>query len=342
MRRVLSVLVANAVLAGCGTVGDVLTKTGQILMDPSIPVGAPEDQPSQIGLSLYAADDVNPNPSSGAEPQAGISTPDGAASRSGTGGPFEVSLKTGSRRELIDSLRGLLGELEEDRPATQPLSRTDRGSSRVVHTAGAPGPAPLDSALLPVSALSPYFLPNRRFGSGPAMASQAVTRAPLPLAWVSDEEPDAGADGDGMGRGLGQYSRGPSFSPVEIPAAPKGVSTPIAFKVLQLKDDSLLLNADPQQVEKDLKKALGTTFVTQDDYVLLPGQFKYIDFSRIQADTRYVAIVADFHDADGAVWKQAFRLEPRGRKYSLLLTLRGNRVAITDESYRPSQPGSKP
>ncbi|MFD4841340.1 type VI secretion system lipoprotein TssJ [Achromobacter sp. NPDC058515] len=342
MTRLFPALLATSLLAGCGTVGDVLTKTGQILMDPSIPVGAPEDQPSQIGLSLYAADDVNPNPLAAEEPRAKDADPAEMVSRKSAEGPFELVLKTGSRRELIDSLRGLLGELEEDSPSSRSLSRVDRASSRVVQTTGAPGAAPFDSTQPPVNAVSPYFLPDRRFGAKPVIANQGVTRAPKPLALVSEDVPDTGAENAGEDRGLGQYSQGQSFSEAEPVAVPRGVSTPIAFKVFQLKDDSLLLNADPLQFAQDPKKALGTTFVAQDDYVLLPGQFKYIDFSRIQADTRYVAIVADFHDQNGAVWKQAFRLEPRGRKYALLLTLRGNRVAITDESYRPSQPGSKP
>ncbi|HBL66041.1 MAG TPA: type VI secretion system lipoprotein TssJ, partial [Achromobacter sp.] len=123
---------------------------------------------------------------------------------------------------------------------------------------------------------------------------------------------------------------------------PRGAATPIAFRVLQLKDDSLLLNADPEQLAKDLKKALGSTYISQDDYVLQPGQFKFIDFARIDKDTRYVAIVADFHDQNGAVWKQAFRLEPNGRRYALLMTLHGNRVGIVDESFRASQPRSQP
>jgi len=55
-------LCIGALLSGCTTVGNVLTKTGQVLMDPSIQVGPPEDQPTQVALILYAAKDVNPNP----------------------------------------------------------------------------------------------------------------------------------------------------------------------------------------------------------------------------------------------------------------------------------------
>ena len=334
MTRSILAGLAACLLAGCGTVGNVLTKTGQILMDPSTPVGAPEEQPSQIGLSLYAAHDVNPNPESTPAPQP-IEAPDTAGpAGSGGEGAFQVSFRSDSRRELIAELRGLLNQLEDTPPLAQPLRRADQGSSRVSQARAVPDQAPLAA----VPAISPHYLPHRGFSAAPARASQQVTHAPFPLALVSDDDPGA----DARERGPGQYSQKSGFA-FRTPEAPvRNRATPIAFKVLQLKDDSLLLNADALLLAKDLKKALGTTLVTQDDYVLQPGQFKYIDFARIREDARYVAIVADFHAQNGAVWKQAFRLEPRGRRYALLLTLTGTRVAITDESDRPLPSSSKP
>lgn len=334
MTRSILVGLAACLLAGCGTVGNVLTKTGQILMDPSIPVGAPEDQPSQIGLSLYAADDVNPNPESAPAPQP-IEAPDTAGpAGGGEDGAFEVKFRSDSRRDLIAELHGLLNTLEDSASPAQPLRRSDRGSSRVSQARAVPGQAPLPAVI----AISDHYLPRRGFGAAPILASQQVTRAPFPLALESDDDPGANE----RERGLGQYSQGTAlaFPPPEAPT--RTMATPIAFKVLQLKDDSLLLNADALLLAKDLAKALGTTLVTQDDYVLQPGQFKYVDFARIRDDTRYVAIVADFHAQNGVVWKQAFRLEPRGRRYALLLTLTGTRVAITDESHRPLPSSFKP
>lgn len=333
MTRSILIGLAACLLAGCSTVGNVLTKTGQILMDPSIPVGAPDDQPSQIGLSLYAAGDVNPNPASAPAPQP-TEAREAAGTAGGGDGAFEVSFRSDSRRELIAELHSLLNALEDTAPSAQPLRRADRGSSRVSQARAEP-----DRASLPaVIAVSPHYLPHRGFGAAPALASQQVTRAPLPLALEDGADPGA----DGTERGLGQYSRGTglAFPPPDAPA--RNIATPIAFKVLQLKDDSLLLNADALLLAKDLGKALGNTLVTQDDYVLQPGQFKYIDFARIREDTRYIAIVADFHAQNGAVWKQAFRLEPKGRRYALLLTLTGTRVAITDESHRPLPSSSQP
>lgn len=104
------------------------------------------------------------------------------------------------------------------------------------------------------------------------------------------------------------------------------------FKVIQLKDDSVLLNADPSQLRDDLKKTLGSTYLGADDYLLAPGQFKFVNYTAIDEDTRYIAVIADFHHATPQAIKQVFRVEPRGRKYALLVTLRDTGVAITDES----------
>jgi len=369
MKRMVPAMLATTLLAACGTVADVVTKTGMVLMDPSIQIGRPDEQLSLIGLSLYAAADVNPNPASMSDEE-----PESAAAPSNReAGPYEVKLNSGNREELIEHLRGLLDELEEGRPSLHPLRRVDTGPSTIQRmpgeTAAEPGAADAVAKLdlLLAIGVSEHFVPGRQFGAGKQVIEQGFSGVPLPLGGLaapgpkgmggseslggqggfgmssaSNEFSGAGESGEAAGLGLGQYSRAHSLPTMEPTPAPRGAPTPIAFKVLQLKDDSLLLNADPDQLAKDLKKALGSTYVVEDDYVLQPGQFKFIDFARIEPATRYVAIIADFHDPNGAVWKHAFRLEPTGRRYALLMTLHGNRVAITDESYRPPQPRSQP
>lgn len=356
MKRLLPLLVLTSLLAACGSVGDVLTKTGQILMDPSIPIGPPDEHPSLVGLSLYAAPDVNPNPAS--MPDDDEAATSAAAPSNREAGPYEVKLKGDDRQDLIESLRGLLEELEEGRPSLHPLRRVDTGPSTILRDPSEAEPAPPAEEAIVTRDLtlklgvSKDYLPGRQFGSGRQVIEQGYSGVPLPVLGgraaptaqgahdVSAEE-QSGSD-PGSGLGLGQYSRAHNLPPDEPAPPPRGAATPIAFKVLQLKDDSLLLNVDPVQLAKDLKKALGSTYITEEDYVLQPGQFKFIDFARIDQATRYVAIVADFHDQNGAVWKQAFRLEPNGRRYALLMTLHGNRVAIVDESYRPPQPRPQP
>jgi type VI secretion system VasD/TssJ family lipoprotein len=112
---------------------------------------------------------------------------------------------------------------------------------------------------------------------------------------------------------------------------PEHVTTPIAFKVLQLKDDSLLLHAAYEQLAEDLKKTLGSTLVRADDYRLMPGQFKFVHVAEIDKETRYLAVIADYHDRDQIQWKQALRIEPRGHKYAFAVQLEGDRVVLKGE-----------
>lgn len=59
MRFALMVLTCLA-LSSCGVI-EAVGKIAQVAADPSIPVGEPEEQPSEIALHVYAAAETNPN-----------------------------------------------------------------------------------------------------------------------------------------------------------------------------------------------------------------------------------------------------------------------------------------
>lgn len=331
MKHAIALLLAATVLAGCSAVGNVFKKTGQILMDPSIQVGTAEDQPTQIALSLYASADVNPNP---------VSSPT-AAPVEGTeplpldmdeDGPFAVSLRSASKGELIEHLRALLGHLQDEQ-ATSPSALAVRQRSAI------PGLVVDDQA--PPLTLG-KTLPETLF------TSTTTSRGPFPANWILRQRqmlPEAEDDAWNLSMrnlDLGQYSRGAGLIPAADTRTTPTAATPIAFQVLQLKDDSKLENVDPELLHKEPKKALGNTLLASDDYTLVPGQFKFIEFTAIDEKTRYIAVVADFHDPNAERWHDVFRIEPRGRKYPLMVMLQSTRVAITDESYRPAQSNACP
>lgn len=323
MRSAAGLLCAVALLSGCTTVGNVLTKTGQVLMDPGIQVGPPEDQPTQVALSLYAAKDVNPNPV--AEPDV---DPEPAALDERS---FSVNVQGESREDLVHSLQTLLDHLHQEASAA---AASEDGASTLVR-----------------SGFTKVFKP-RSVAASPALdrlwaETEATSRAPFPVQWhlrLSADAQDAptaagdAASSHDMDVALGQYRDGVPLAPAASLAAGDHVNaTPIAFRVIQLKDDSLLENADPDLVRSAPKKALGSTYITADDYMLAPGQFKFINYHELDEDTHYVAVVAAFNAPDAQRWYDVFRVEPRSRKYALLVTLQDTRVAITDESYRPEK-----
>lgn len=55
-------------LTGCGSVWEGTKKVGQVIWDPSIPVGAPKDQPTRLTYSIVAQQDVNQNANGDATP----------------------------------------------------------------------------------------------------------------------------------------------------------------------------------------------------------------------------------------------------------------------------------
>lgn len=311
----------------------------------------PVETPTQIGLSLYASPTVNPNPDSAQPEPTGpaLNTPalpsavtvDPALQE----GPYLVNLSGNSKTELAEKMRALLDYLQTGnvnggalpppsslRFSTQGTPLADAMSATAMPPLVAPG-----APTIPLPTL--WSLPP---GSKP---QRIASSPPLPL----DASDDAGLTSRDAGQAppaLGQYAN----SPAGLASDQDGnanvqlisVATPIVFKILQLKDDSVFLNADHDELVKDLKKALGSTYVADDDYVLQPGQFKYIDFSDIDKKTRYVAVFANFHNLDGATWKQAIRLESKNYRYALLVTFEGSRVAIVDESYRPPPPRKTP
>lgn len=254
-------LLAFLTLGGCTMLG----KVGQVIMSPSIQVGAPDDQPTQFALSLHASRTVNPNAVSPIN--------ESKASETVTHTPYAVSLNATSQLELTDKLQVLLDHLHDTAPTQsimEPEAFTTVQMSPVEHTV-----------------LGHYDDPMISF-------SMPGHTAPPPM---KSEQ----------------------------------IATPIAFKILQLKDDSLLLNASQQALALDLKKTLGSTYIRDDDYLLKPGQFKFVNFQPIDENTRYLAVIASYHTASDTQWKQSIRLEPTGRKYALLVNLDDTRVELTGE-----------
>lgn len=318
MKPVIALLLAVATLAGCSTVGNVLKKTGQVLMDPSIQVGNADEQPTQIALSLYASVDVNPNPVSCA---AAAPIADGEPALHEQG-PFSVNLRSASRDELVERLQALLGQLEANVPGTLAVRQRLAIPGLVVDDQAPP---------LTLGKSQPETL----------FVGTATTQRPFPSSWMlrDGQMPSASSDHWRMPAerhaDLGQYGQGPVLAQAPDIRETPGNATPIGFRVLQLKDDSMLENADPERLREAPGKALGSTLLASDDYILAPGQFKFVEFAAVDEDTRYIAVVADFHTPNTERWHDVFRIEPRGRKYPLMVLLQGSRVAITDESYRP-------
>lgn len=110
-----------------------------------------------------------------------------------------------------------------------------------------------------------------------------------------------------------------------------GEGTPLRFQILQLKDDSMLMAADLGQLRADLEEALGTNYLTHDDFTLLPGQWKFYEPFEIDEETRYIGIIAFYGNPEQAEWKKMVRVQSRGQHYHLLVHLRALEAELRKE-----------
>lgn len=219
----------------------------------------------------------------------------------------------------------------DDQPSRYSLSlhASDHVNPRLIST----GTAPDEDAnrapyTLNVQASSPQALTdkvqtllNHLYENVPAQSPLSLE--PAPVVPMSPLEDTLLGDYDAQGVSL--------TTPWGNPAL-QHVATPIAFKVLQLTDDSLLVNASPQAMAEDMKKALGSTYIRADDYLLQPGQFKFVDLRALDEDTRFIAVIANYHSADVSQWKQHLRVEPKGRQYAVLVQLDAAQVSLKEET----------
>lgn len=245
-------------LSGCTTLG----KVGQVLMDPSIPVGAPGDQPTQVAFSLYASPTLNGNPRSH---DAAVTNPVLEPS------PYAVSLSAGDPLALTEKVQALLEHLQSEFPAMSPMTQEPQA---------------------------------------------ALARSPM-------EEGSPGSyDDPSVHFEFQDYQ----------PLSAEQLATPIAIKILQLRDDSLMLNSPYPLLDEDPSKALRSTYIRDDDYLLLPGQFKFVRFEPLEADTRFIAVIANYHNRPNATWKQVLRIEPRGRRIALSVQINDSQILLKEES----------
>ncbi len=110
--------------------------------------------------------------------------------------------------------------------------------------------------------------------------------------------------------------------------------TPIAFQVIELRDSSLLMAGDFDQLLNNLEDSLGQNYVGHSDYSLVPGQFKFVEPFEVSEDTRYIGVIAFYAYPNLSQWKKVVKVDPLGGRYHLLVNLREREVQLrrSDES----------
>lgn len=108
-------------------------------------------------------------------------------------------------------------------------------------------------------------------------------------------------------------------------------ATPIFFKVFQLKENSLILQADFENLFENMKKTLSTSYIKHDDYMMVPNEYKFIEAVEIEKDTKFIAVAASYHDYANAQWKSIIRIDATGEKIALFIHLDETEVELTTQ-----------
>ncbi len=107
-----------------------------------------------------------------------------------------------------------------------------------------------------------------------------------------------------------------------------GHATPVEYQVFELQDDSMFLSADFDQLVEDAPKALKSSYITHRDYVLIPGQFKFVERFDLDADTYYIGVMARYSSPDVSDWKKVVKVLPKGHRYNVLMFFTGHKVNL--------------
>jgi type VI secretion system protein VasD len=281
----------------------------------------PSERPSQVALSLYVTEQANPNPDAPVESEPSL--PPIRIELSGNN-LNDVAAQLAAMAKLIDQERQSPGSVHPVPPVATDKIAVELGAPACAASLGGEDVTDATPAI---------------HVTEPVSSKDPVTALPdLPLGAVFEHQlssVDLDEDADADTRGLGTY-RGEATSQAApgTVAVRRGTPSPLAIQVVQLRDDSMLLNADYDVLAVDLKKALGATYLRHDDYVLKPGQYKTVPLRKLDPEALYIGVIAAYHELDLHRWKAVYRLEAIGHRYALLMAFDEDGASIRAEQLR--------
>jgi type VI secretion system protein VasD len=110
-----------------------------------------------------------------------------------------------------------------------------------------------------------------------------------------------------------------------------GRASPVVVRVYQLRNDGEFNSADFFGVYEKEKETLGASLVSREEYVLAPGEDRKLDLP-VNAETRFIGVVAAFRDIRVARWRAVSRPPEKKLKDVLFksgLTVRVDKDAVT-------------
>lgn len=319
-------------------------KIGQVIWDPSTPIGGPDDQPSQVALSMYATNTVNPNPDS--------VLPEALESE-----PVTLSFSADNQDDMREQLRIALTQLDAvDNAITQvnlsaySYYSTGTDVAQMLERYGIVRRQTFKDNIhyQPPIIIIPSSPALAERGQGasrndtdrPRQVGEYASHSSTNRETVVNTKPQAlvvNPDGslalvDGNSHRLHELLYPEEQNLVQMtPEQARAIATPVIVYIIQLKDDSVFLSMDFDSLNNDLKEALGSSYISHDNYVMQPGQFKFVPEMDINKYTRFIAVYAQFYTMDGATWKGVVPIDPKGHSYNLMISMHDNVILIQHE-----------
>jgi type VI secretion system protein VasD len=108
-----------------------------------------------------------------------------------------------------------------------------------------------------------------------------------------------------------------------------GRASPVVVRVYQLRNDGEFNGAEFFSVYEKEKETLGASLVSREEYVLAPGESRKLELP-LNAETRFIAVVAAFRDIRTARWRAISR--PPEKKLTDLLRKGGITVRLDKDN----------
>jgi type VI secretion system protein VasD len=108
-----------------------------------------------------------------------------------------------------------------------------------------------------------------------------------------------------------------------------GRASPVVLRVYQLRNDGEFNSADFFGVYEKEKETLGASLVSREEYVLAPGENRKLDLP-VNAETRFIGVVAAFRDIRVARWRAVSR--PPEKKLKDVLFKSGITVRVDKDT----------
>jgi type VI secretion system protein VasD len=107
----------------------------------------------------------------------------------------------------------------------------------------------------------------------------------------------------------------PTIAQVSIEALPtvnpdaRGRPSPVLVKFYELKSLAVFNSVDFFSLFEKDKDTLGAELVAREEFQLMPGARRSFE-REVQADTRYLGVVAAFRDLERAQWRATIEVKP--------------------------------